>query len=201
MSLGSGSESNLQMPRCRPVFQPMPAAGLLSLQAPAGIFAEHIGLRLPTTPCTFTADGEVTAYWLAPDEWLLRLPTGRQGTVEERWQGALAGSAAGGAVVDVSSAYVGYRLVGGATREVLMKASPVDFHPRAFAAGRCVQTVFAKTGALIACTGASAFDVLVRRSYADYVQRWVADAMDEYPAAPRGGLAPSGPGVYAGGAP
>ena len=57
-----------------------------------------------------------------------------------------------------------------------MKASPYDFDGREFGPGRCVQTVFAKTTALIACRENSSFDLTIRRSYAGYFERWTADA-------------------------
>ena len=155
------------------VLEVLPPCGLLDLRGPA----DAIGLAVPVAPCTYAVLGERTAYWLGPDEWLLRVPAGDEGEVERGLREALAGR---GAVVDVSGGYRGYALDGPFAQDVLMKASPYDFDPRAFASGRCVQTVFAKTTALVASREDGSFELLVRRSYADYFERWVEDAMAEH---------------------
>ena len=82
-----------------------------------------------------------------------------------------------GAVVDVSAGYVRYNLHGPAAAELLMKACPYDFDRRNFGPGRCVQTVFAKTTAMVAAGEDASFDLAIRRSYADYFERWTADAV------------------------
>ena len=52
--------------------------------------------------------------------------------------------------------------------------------PRYFSPGRCAQTVFAKAGALVAAKADGSFDLVFRRSYADYLARWIAEAAAEY---------------------
>ena len=149
-----------------------------------GAFANAIeaaGLRLPATPCTFVAadaPSERRIYWLGPDEWLLA----DFGANAEWMPPALAG----GVVVDVTGGYVAWRLTGPRARELLRQASSYDTHPRTFPPGRCAQTVFAKITALIAAEGNSetdesaTFDLVVRRSYDDYVQKYLAAAAAEY---------------------
>lgn len=164
------------------VLAKLPVCGLLNLRLPTGAaatpgVAQVIGLALPETPCTYTAGADVTAYWLAPGEWLVAATAGAEDELEGRLRSALDGA---GAVVDVSAGYVRYNLRGWAATEVLMKASPYDFDRRTFGPGRCVQTVFAKTTALVACDGDSSFDLAIRRSYADYFERWTADAASAY---------------------
>ena len=155
----------------------LPACGLLNLRLSTGAtaapgLAQVIGLALPELPCTYASVADVAAYWLAPDEWLVAVAADAKDETEERLR-ALDGA---GAVVDVSAGYVRYNLRGPTAAELLMKASPYDFDRRTFGPGRCVQTVFAKTTALVArCTDAS-FDLAIRRSYVDYFERWTADA-------------------------
>lgn len=145
-----------------------------------GAFANAIeaaGLRLPATPCTFVAadaPSERRIYWLGPDEWLLA----DFGAAAD-WA---APSLADGVVVDVTGGYVAWRLTGPRANELLRQVSSYDTHPRAFPPGRCAQTVFAKVTALISAElgkGAT-FDLIVRRSYGDYAQKYLAAAAAEY---------------------
>lgn len=161
------------------VLAKLPACGLLNLRlstaamAAPGV-AQVIGHALPDTPCTYAAGPEVAAYWLAPGEWLLALSGEEEHELEDCLRSALDGA---GAVVDVSAGYVRYNLRGPAAALLLMKASPYDFDRRTFGPGRCVQTAFAKTTALVACCEDASFDIAFRRSYADYFERWTADAL------------------------
>ena len=63
---------------------------------------------------------------------------------------------------------------------MLQKSSPYDFHPRNFPPGRCVQTVFAQASALVIAAEDGRFDLVFRRSYADYLTHWITDAAEEY---------------------
>lgn len=160
----------------------LPVRGLLNLRLPTGApatpaVAQVVGLALPETPCTWAAGADVAAYWLAPGEWLVAVNAGAEAELESRLRRALDGT---GAVVDVSAGYVRYNLRGSAAAELLMKACPYDFDRRTFGPGRCVQTVFAKATALIAGGEDASFDLAIRRSYADYFERWTADAASAY---------------------
>lgn len=160
------------------------------LGAPA--FREAVagaGLDLPRTPCTFLANGAATAYWLGPDEWLLAAFAAASDWAPPQL--------AAGAAVDVSGAYLAWRLRGASVRSVLRQATSCDVHPRAFPPGRCVGTVFAKATALLAAHGDDDFELLVRRSYGDYVVRYLAAAGEDYGisfAAGPGGGADAGAG-------
>ncbi|MYD86373.1 MAG: sarcosine oxidase subunit gamma, partial [Acidobacteria bacterium] len=120
------------------VLTKLSACGLLNLRLPTAAaekpgLAQVIGLALPELPCTYASVGDVVAYWLAPDEWLVAVTAGAKDETERRLRNALDGA---GAVVDVSAGYVRYNLRGPATAELLMKASPYDFDRRAFGTGR-----------------------------------------------------------------
>ena len=143
---------------------------------PAGV-ANALGAALPLVPCTHERGDDVAIHWLGPDEWLVTAPAGAEGALEARLRAELTGHVA---VVDVSGAWRAFNLSGRAAARVLAKSSPCDVHDRAFAPGRSVQTVFAKTTALIARNACGDFDVLARASYADYVARWLAAASEEF---------------------
>lgn len=137
-----------------------------------------LSLALPTAPCTFVADAATAAYWLGPGEWLLliedhartaALESGLRETVQAHFS-----------AVDVSGGQTLINLSGPAVAEVMKKSCVYDFSAANFPAGRCVQTVFAKAGALVAKTADGSLDVIIRRSFADYLAEWLLDAGREY---------------------
>jgi len=69
---------------------------------------------------------------------------------------------------------------------VLEKGCPVDLHPRAFGPGRAVSTTLARVPVVLWQTGETSYRLLPRASFADYVARWLLDAMVEFNAEFRG---------------
>ena len=61
-----------------------------------------------------------------------------------------------------------------------MKSTPTDVHPRAFPVGRGVPAVFAKATLVLRRVSESEFELVVRRSFADYLGRWLLDASEEF---------------------
>ena len=54
---------------------------------------------------------------------------------------------------------------------------PLDLHPREFKPGQCAQTRLAKAGMTIApLADGSGFELIIRRSFADYLLLWLQDA-------------------------
>ena len=138
--------------------------------------ADALGRPLPTLPNRCERGRTATAYWLGPDEWLLAVNRGGESASEQQLRGVLADCRS--AVVDVTGAYAPFEIYGEKAEEVLRKSSPYDF--RAFVPPRCVQTVFAKTNALIAALPDNAYELIARASYADYVRKWIVAAAAEY---------------------
>ena len=161
----------------------VPARGCLNLRGDAddSVFRDAVamvaGVELPTEPCRWLEAGETRACWLGPDEWLLIVPDGEQPRVERQLREAVRGPFS---VVDVSGGFVHVNLSGQDAGKVLQKSSPYDFHPSNFPPGRCVQTVFAQATALVAAAEDGSFYLVYRRSYADYLVRWITDAAEEY---------------------
>ena len=150
--------------------------------APAAA-AEAIGVPLPTVPGTIARGPEWAALWLGPDEWLLLGPPGAEQTLTARLAGALGGGL--GTVVDVSANRTAIEVSGPRAREVLEKGCSLDLHPRAFGAGRCAQTMLARSQVVLARESeAPAYRVLVRSSFANYLAAWLMDATMEFRADP-----------------
>ena len=137
--------------------------------------AERIlGQSVPLTANTFTA-GEHQVYWLGPDEWLIVTGAENASGLAGELAEALAGLHA--AVNDVSGGNIELRISGVDARKVLAKGCPLDLHPRQFGPGQCAQTGLGKAAVLLAAAGEpSAYAIIVRRSFADYLCRWLANA-------------------------
>jgi len=150
---------------------------------PATAFLDAVraatGLALPTAPNTTTPAGDLKALWLGPNEWLIVGPDGRQSELVARLRQALAEQHA--AVVDVSEARTVIRLAGPRVRELMAKATPLDLYPRAFKAGQCAQSSFAKAVMILdQVDDAPTYEVYVQNSFADYVWVWIEQAAAHY---------------------
>ena len=152
--------------------------GLLNLRATEDVcrrFNGVLGLELPQTPNTATADGQVTAMWLGPDEWLIRTGDGKEPALSAALLEAVRGRHA--AVTAVSDAYVIFTVSGQDARAVLNQGTGIDLHPRSFNPGTCVRTSLGKTGVILhQLDDKPAYDVYAWRSYAHYLSLWMDKA-------------------------
>jgi heterotetrameric sarcosine oxidase gamma subunit len=92
-----------------------------------------------------------------------------------------------GSVVDVSANRTTLELSGPSARQVLEKGCPLDLHPRAFGPGQAVSTTVGPVAVLLwQVDDAATYRLFPRSSFADYLARWLIDAMSEYrgPAVP-----------------
>ena len=64
--------------------------------------------------------------------------------------------------------------------ELLKKCTPVDLRPTQFPIGKVVSTLFAKSSAVIRRAGETQFELVIRRSFADYIWLWIQDASAEF---------------------
>ena len=137
-----------------------------------------LGAPLPRRCGDTAASGHRTTVWLGPDEWLV-LSRADAHTVTAELREALQGDP--GSVVDVSANRTTLELSGPSAREVLEKGCPLDLHPRVFGPGRAVSTTVGPVAALLWQTDdAPTYRLLPRSSFADYLARWLLDAMSEY---------------------
>ena len=163
-------------------------AGLLGARQPARNGTDEafqagvervIGARAPIEPNTVSRVGEAAIAWLGPDEWLVISPPDIKDGLSAKLEEALAGLHA--SVNDISSGQTIIRLHGARARDLLSKGCPLDLHPRVFGVGQCAQSHIAKSNALIIqVDDTPTYDVIVRRSFADYLARWFSHAGREY---------------------
>ncbi len=138
-----------------------------------------IGLDLPAEPNTFVENDRCTAIWLGPNEWYVTVQAGSEHDAVEQLENALAGQHF--AVNALESGLTTVNISGPGARALLQKGCTLDLHPRAFGEGQCAQTLVAKAGVLILHRGDEpSFDLVVRRSFADYLFLWLEDAAYEF---------------------
>ncbi len=139
-----------------------------------------LGFGLPGRPNGLTRDegGQRSIQWLSPDEWLLIVPGGEEFALESKLREALGD--AHYAIVNVSGGQTLIELEGEKARELLMKSTPYDVHPEAFPVGKGVTTVFAKATLILRRPTQERWELVLRRSFADYCYRWILDAGAEY---------------------
>lgn len=135
---------------------------------------EALGQALPVEPNTIST-GQHHVCWLGPDEWLVVTPIAGAAEMAARLEQASASMHA--AVNDISGGQIALMLRGRKCRELLARGCPLDLHPREFKPGDCAQSGLARATILIASLDdAPTFMIVVRRSFSDYLCRWLAHA-------------------------
>lgn len=159
----------------------IPFVDMLNLRGDAGDtrFVQAVqaatGMTLPAKPNSASIDPQRQLLWLGPDEWLLKLRDRQGDSIAAHLQQALAGVHS--AVVDVGHGNTTLLLQGPGSIDLLARGCPLDLHPRAFPTGALAQSHIAKASATVLCLYAGIqYEVTVRRSFADYLVRWLCEA-------------------------
>lgn len=168
-----------------PRIEEVPFLGFINLRGKSTNMAfvaavlKVLGCEPPIEANTMRESGDYRIYWLGPDEWLVITPTGQAGKVQSQLQAALDGVFS--SVVDNSSGLTLVKITGDNAAKLLARDCPLDLHPREFKPGQCAQTRLAKAGMTIApLRDGSGFEIIIRRSFADYIGLWVQDALVEF---------------------
>lgn len=141
------------------------------------------GLSLPLAANTASVGASGQLLWLGPDEWVLKFPPSSAQyqypsaaeAMETTLRHALVSQHV--SLVPVGHGFTTLVVQGAGAADLLARGCPLDFHPRSFGAGAVAQTHVAKAGATILClTAGTHFELTVRRSFADYLYRWLCEA-------------------------
>lgn len=164
-------------------FAALPVTGLLVLRgdparAKIGERAQAaLGLELPAPLRAATSDGADVPpgsgrvlRWRSPDEWLLSCPIGEADALGAALEDGLGD---GACTVDVSGGYTRFELTGEGVDDVLRRSTSYDVGPDGLPVGKVVGTGFAKTTVLLRRIAAQRVELVVRRSFADYVWTWL----------------------------
>ncbi|MDG2501723.1 MAG: sarcosine oxidase subunit gamma family protein [Porticoccaceae bacterium] len=142
--------------------------------------AKTLGVVLPLAPGTYHQQGNTSIYWLGPSEWLIIEVGGQAQKIEIALRKALKGHIA---IVDVSGGQTSINLRGAGVATVLKKSTVYDFEAWDLAtpiSGCAAQTTFAKASALISNRSDGSYNLVIRRSFADYIALWLLDAGEEF---------------------
>ena len=143
--------------------------------------AAVLGVELPLEPNTWAGSDATRVCWLGPNEWLLIADEG-----QECLGAALRSKHVGAhrffSVSILSGGQTVLRLSGERIRDLFSKGSTLDFHPRQFKQRRCAQSTLAKATALYIQLDDQppSYDIVVRRSFSDYISLWLEDAAYEF---------------------
>ncbi len=139
------------------------------------------GVDLPEQANTVSVEGAGIALWTGPDEWLLIHRSDEDADRVADLDRLTADAHV--SVVDVSSAQTVIYVSGTHARDVLARGCPLDLHSRVFGTGQCAQTHFGHIPVTVWLDNARpdpianpGFNVVVRRSFADYLWRLLDDA-------------------------
>ena len=141
-----------------------------------------LGVDLPSSANTIVETEGLTVCWLGPDEWIAIVRPDAETEIITSLREAVDGLHA--AVTDTTGGYTMLNLAGSHARDLIAKGCTLDLHPRAFAPGQCAQTNLARTAVLLISrtnnSDLQSFDLVVRRSFADYLAVWLEDSAHEY---------------------
>ena len=132
-----------------------------------------LGFDLPLAANTTAQAGDHVAYWLGPDEWLVATRAASD-DLAASLRDALGTMHA--SVTEVGGGNAVFVLAPANARELLAQECPLDLHPSAFRPGQCAQTRFAKAAILLRPLEDGAMELIVRRSFADYLRHWLEPA-------------------------
>jgi sarcosine oxidase subunit gamma len=162
----------------------VPFLTMVGLRAVRGTAAAHqietrLGVSLPSA-CGAVATGEgVSVLWLSPDEYLGvsdKQPAELTSSLVEALENEP------GSVIDLSANRTTLELSGPSARAVLEKGCPLDLHPREFTAGTAYVTLIGSVPVILWKVEEGTYRILPRSSFADFLGRWLLDAMAEFKA-------------------
>jgi sarcosine oxidase, subunit gamma len=150
--------------------------------APVPSTAEEVlGTKWPRQTGT-VASGRGDIVCIGPTDWLVIASDPDASALPQRLDEAFAGSPF--RATDLSQALIRISIEGPEARVLLAKGCALDLHPSRFAPGRCARTRFASMAVIVRCMRDFAFECIVTRSYAEYLESWLTDAALEFAAAP-----------------
>ena len=136
-----------------------------------------LGVALPLQPLTSIENGDYSIRWMSPDEWLILVPGLEVFAIETAFRDEMPGHYS---LVNSSGGSTVLELSGENVIELLKKSTPIDLHLTVFPVGKVVSTLFAKTTTTIRRLDQNRFELVIRRSFSDYVWLWIQDASHEY---------------------
>jgi sarcosine oxidase, subunit gamma len=164
------------------IIRPLPGAARFSLrlrEEDAAAISEAAGFRVDQRLNSLAARGERLSLRLGPNEWLLIGPeadgeaitTEIAATLGERFH----------SLVDIGHRNVAIEVNGAHATDILNAGCPLDLFEASFPTGMATRTILGKAEIVLARTDdAPAFRVECWRSFATYVQDFLAEAARDF---------------------
>lgn len=148
----------------------------------AGTRISSVTGGLPAKSGDVFSFGDTAVLWQGPAEFLVVAPSEAHeslgGDLIQALRAAL--SDGEGQVVDLSANRTTFELTGPRARAVLEKGCSLDLHPRVLKTGSALSTEIGTIPAILWKTGDETYRIFPRASFADFLGRWLLDAMREY---------------------
>jgi len=144
-------------------------------QAFASAASTALSVSLPLQPCTLAMSISVTVLWLSPDEWMIIAAPSQTSSLRASLQQALLGVRS--QVVDNSGGYTQIVLGGVRAVDLLRHVSVYDFE--SLRPASVVGTTFGKSS-VYAFRQDNGYRLIARRSFADYIWRYLVRAATPY---------------------
>ena len=135
----------------------------------------EFSFELPQSPGETSEYDTLACYWQSYDQWLFIADESRHQEVAQKL--TLICTEGFTTWTDQSSALTTVRVSGERAVELLSNGIAYDLDPDNFKTGEVVQTIIAKTGVTVINRSETEFkfDLIVRRSFADYLWLWLLD--------------------------
>jgi sarcosine oxidase, subunit gamma len=159
----------------------MPLLGYISLRGNAqnkdflAAVKKAIGRSLPTQACTLSSTSTLTILNCSPDEWMIVCPREQRATLQHALQAALVGVHS--QVLDNSGGYTSVLLQGKQAADALQHCTVYNLH--ALTPNKVVGTTFGKASVILYRLD-DGFCLVLRRSFADYIWRYLDRAAAPY---------------------
>ena len=140
-----------------------------------GAVKKATGVDLPTAACSISVASAITILNLSPDEWMLVCPREQRATLQQSLTSALTGIHS--QVLDNSGGYTSVWLQGKQATDALQHCTVYNLH--ALTPNKAVGTIFGKASVIIYRLD-DGFCLILRRSFADYIWRYLARAAAPY---------------------
>ena len=132
-------------------------------------------MDLPTAACSLSVAATITILNLSPDEWMLVCPREQHTTLKHALASALTGIHS--QVLDNSGGYCSVLLQGKQAADALQHCTVYNLH--ALTPNKVVGTTFGKASVIIYRLDGG-FCIVLRRSFADYIWRYLTRAATPY---------------------
>ena len=140
-----------------------------------GAVKKATGMDVPTAACSLSNASSVTILNLSPDEWMLVCPREQRAPLQQSLASALTGIHS--QLLDHSGGYTSVLLQGKQATDALQHCTMYNLHT--LAQNKVVGTTFGKASVIIYRLD-EGFCLVLRRSFADYIWRYLARASQPY---------------------